>query len=37
MAVKGGTVSYCDILLIRKLIDFTSLFRHSVWFALSVR
>ena len=37
MAVEGGTVSHYYILVIRKCIDFTSLFRHSVWFSLSVK
>ena len=32
MAVEGGTVSHYYILVIRKFIDFMSLFRHSVWF-----
>ena len=35
MAVEGGTVSRYYILIIRKFIDFMSLFRHSIWFALS--
>ena len=35
MAVEGGTVSHFYILIIRKFIDFMSLFRHSIWFALS--
>ena len=37
MAVEGGTVSQYYILVIRKLIDFMSLFRHSVWFSFSVQ
>ena len=37
MAVEGGTVSYCYILVIRKFIDFMSLLRHSVWFSFSVK
>ena len=37
MAVEGGTVSHCYILVIRKFIDFMSLFRHSVWFSFSVK
>ena len=37
MAVEGGTVSHYYILVIRKFIDFMSLFRHSVWFSLSVK
>ena len=32
MAVEGGTVSHYYILVIRKFIDFMSLFRHRVWF-----
>ena len=36
MAVEGGTVSHYYILVIRKFIDFISLFRHSVWFSFSV-
>ena len=35
MAVEGGTVSHYYILVIRKFIDFMSLFRRSVWFAIS--
>ena len=35
MAVEGGTVSHYYILVIRKFIDFMSLFRHTVWFAFS--
>ena len=35
--VEGGTVSHCYILVIRKLIDFMSLFRLSVWFSFSVK
>ena len=37
MAVEGRTVSHYYILVIRKFIDFMSLFRHSVWFSLSVK
>ena len=37
MAVEGGTVSHYYILVIRKFIDFMSLFRHSVWFSFSVK
>ena len=37
MAVEGGTVSYCYILVIRKFNDFMSLFRHSVCFSFSVK
>ena len=37
MAVEGGTVSHHYILVIRKFIDFMSLFRHSVWFSFSVK
>ena len=37
VAIKGGTVSHHYILVIRKFIDFMSLFRHSVWFALSFK
>ena len=33
MAVEGGSVSHYFILVIRKFIDFMSLFRHSVWFS----
>ena len=37
MAVQGGTVSHYYILVIRKFIDFISLFRHSVWFSFSLK
>ena len=37
MAVEGRTVSHYYILVTRKFIDFMSLFRHSVWFSLSVK
>ena len=37
MAVEGGTFSHHYILVIRKFIDFMSLFRHSVWFSFSVK
>ena len=42
MAVEGGTISrypisHYYILVIRKFIDFMSLFRHSVWFYFSVK
>ena len=37
MAIEGGTVSHDCILVIRKFIDFMSLFRHSVWFSFSVK
>ena len=37
MTVQGRTVSHCYILVIRKFIDFMSLFRHSVWFSFSVK
>ena len=37
MAVEGGPVSHYYILVIRKFIDFMSLFRHSVWFSFSVK
>ena len=37
MVVEGGTVSHYYILVIRKFIDFLSLFRHSVWFSFSVK
>ena len=37
MAVDRGTVSHYYILVIRKFIDFMSLFRHSVWFSMSYR
>ena len=37
MAVQGGTVSHSYILVIRKFIDFMSLFRHSVWCSFSVK
>ena len=36
MAVQGRTVSHYFILVIRKFIDFMSLFRHSVSFSFSV-
>ena len=35
MEVEGGTVSHYYVLVIRKFIDFMSLFRHSVWFSFS--
>ena len=34
MAVEGGTASHYFILVIRKFIDFMSLFRHNAWFSL---
>ena len=37
MAVEGRTVSQYYILVIRKFIDFMSLFRHSVWFSFCVK
>ena len=37
MVVQGGTVSHYYILVIRKFIDFISLFRHSVWFSFSLK
>ena len=37
IAVEGWTVSHYYILVIRKFIDFMSLFRHSVWFSFSVK
>ena len=37
MAVEAGTVSHYYILVIRKFIDFMSLFKHSVWFSFSVK
>ena len=37
MAVEGGTVFRHNILVIRKFIDFMSLFRHSVWVSFSVK
>ena len=37
MTVEGGTVSHYYILVIRKFIDFMSLFRHNVWFSFSVK
>ena len=37
MAVEGRTDSQYYILVIRKFIDFMSLFRHSVWFSFSVK
>ena len=37
MAVDGGSVSHYYILVIRKFIDFMSLFRQSVWFSFSVK
>ena len=37
MAVEGGTVSHYYILVIRKFIDFISLFTNSVWFSFSVK
>ena len=37
MAVEGGTVSHYYILVIRKFINFISLFRHSMWFSFSVK
>ena len=35
--VEGGPVSHYYILVIRKFIDFMSLFRHSVWLSFSVK
>ena len=35
--VQGGTVSHYYILVIRKFIDFMSLFRHSIRFSFSVK
>ena len=37
MAVEGGTVSHYYILVIRKFIDFMSLFRQGVWFSFSFK
>ena len=37
MADQGGTVFHYHILVIRKFIDFMSLFRHNVWFSFSVK
>ena len=37
MTVQGGTVSHHHILVIRKFIDFMSLFRHSMRFSFSVK
>ena len=37
MAVEDGTFSHYYILVIRKFIDFMSLFRYSVWFPFSVK
>ena len=37
VAVEGGTVSHYYTSVIRKFIDFMSLFRHSVWFSFSVK
>ena len=37
MAVEGGTVPHYYFLVIRKFIDFMSLFRQSVWFSFSVK
>ena len=37
MAVEGGTVSHCYILVIHNFIDLMSLFRHSVWISYSVK
>ena len=37
MAVEGGTVSHYYILVIRKFVDFMSLFIHSVWFSFPVK
>ena len=34
---QGGTVSHYYILVIRKFIDFISLFQHSVWFSFSLK
>ena len=36
-AVEGGTVPHYYFLVIRKFIDFMSLFRQSVWFSFSVK
>ena len=37
MAAQGGTVSHYYILVVRKFLDFMSLFKHSVWFSFSVK
>ena len=37
MTVEGGTVSHYYIQVIRKFIDFMSLFIHTVWFSFSVK
>ena len=39
LVAQGGTVShyYMYILVIRNVFDFTSLFRHRVWFSFSVK
>ena len=37
MAVEGGTVPHYYFLVMRKFIDFMSLFRQSVWFSFSVK
>ena len=37
MAAEGGAVSHYYILVIRKFIDFMSLFKHSVRFSFSVK
>ena len=37
IAVEGGTVSHYHLSVIRNLIDFMSLLRHSVCFALSFK
>ena len=36
MAVQGGTGPHCDILVIRKFVDFMSLFKQRVCFSFSV-
>ena len=37
MVVQGKTVSHYFMLVIRKFIDFMSLFRHILWFSFSVK
>ena len=37
MAVEGGIISHYYILVIRRFIDFMSLFKHSMWFSFSVK
>ena len=35
--MEGGTLPLYYVVVIRKFIDFMSLFRHSLWFSFSVK